>query len=275
MAGQNPVRTALPDRPGRFASAADFAGRSPGPAYSGRVLVGRGDQISRFRGAADKALSGRVTVLVVEGEAGVGKSALLEHAVSLSSEGRYPIYAPRALASLGAALVMRDRVDAALPLLAQAATEAQAIRLVYGHTATLIHIGEAHLAAGQFAEALRYVEEALDLATRQGARGDKARTLHLRGEIRTRAEPAENQRAIEDYALALGVAEELGMAPLQARCRLGLGAVYQRIGHLDEARDQLAYAAAMLQAMQMQYWLDRYDVPITSASPPRDDRTSG
>jgi len=200
---------------------------------------------------------------------------LLEHAVSLSSEGRYPIYAPRALASLGAALVMRDRVDAALPLLAQAATEAQAIRLVYGHTATLIHIGEAHLAAGQFAEALRYVEEALDLATRQGARGDKARTLHLRGEIRTRAEPAENQRAIEDYALALGVAEELGMAPLQARCRLGLGAVYQRIGHLDEARDQLAYAAAMLQAMQMQYWLDRYDVPITSASPPRDDRTSG
>jgi predicted ATPase len=56
---------------------------------------------------------------------------LLEQAVSLCGEGRFPIYSPRILACLGAAYTMSGRLDDALPLLERAADEAQAIKLVY------------------------------------------------------------------------------------------------------------------------------------------------
>ena len=161
---------------------------------------------------------------------------LLEQAVPLCGEGRFPIYSPRVLASLGAAHIMSGRLDAALPLLEQAAAEAQAIKLVYGHPAALIHTGEAHLAAGRLDEARRYAGQALDLANRQGARGDEARALYLLGEIASRGEPSESEQALENYAAALVLAKELGMAPLQARCHLGLGGVHQRVGQDEEAR---------------------------------------
>jgi tetratricopeptide (TPR) repeat protein len=180
---------------------------------------------------------------------------LLEQAVSLSGEGRYPIYAPRALASLGAALMMSGRVDAALPLLAQAAADAQVIKLVYGHSTALIHTGEAHFAVGRLDEARRCAGEAFDLASRQGARGDQARALYLRGEIASGGGPSESEQAIESYASALILAEEHGMAPLQARCHLGLGGVYRRVGRDEESRRELSHAVAMLQAMQMRHWL--------------------
>jgi tetratricopeptide (TPR) repeat protein len=182
---------------------------------------------------------------------------LLEQAVALCSEGRFPLYSPRVLASLGAAYVMSGRLDAALPLLEQAAAEGQAIKLVYGHPEALIHTGEAHFAAGRLDEARRYAGQALDLASRQGARGDEARALFLRGEIASHGEASEREQALEDYAVALILTKELGMAPLQARCHLGLGGVYRRVGRDEEARGELTYAVAMLQAMQMRYWLQR------------------
>jgi tetratricopeptide (TPR) repeat protein len=152
---------------------------------------------------------------------------------------------------------MSGRLDAALPLLEQAAAEGQAIKLVYGHPESLIYAGEAHLAAGGLDEARRYAAQALELATRQGARGDEARALFLLGEIAGRGGPSEGEKALENYVAALVLAKELGMAPLQARCHLGLGGVYRRVGRDEEARGELTYAVAMLQAMQMQHWLPR------------------
>jgi hypothetical protein len=49
----------------------------------------------------------------------------------------------------------------------------------------------------------------------------------------------------------------VGFAPLQARCHLGRGGVYERMGQDHEARGELTYAMAMPQAMQMRYWLRR------------------
>ncbi len=182
---------------------------------------------------------------------------LFEQAVPLCSERRFPIYAPRVLASLGAAHTMSGRLDAALRLLEQAAAEAQAIKLVYGHPEALIHTGEAHVAAGRLDEARRYAGQALDLASHQGARGDQARALHLLGEIASCGEPPESEQALEHYTASLILAEELGMAPLEARCHQGLGGVHRRMGHGDEARSELAYAVAVLEAMQMRHWLER------------------
>ena len=181
---------------------------------------------------------------------------LLERATRLCAEGSFPIYAPRVLASVGAARVMTGRADDALPLLERAAAEAMATKLFYGHPTILIHTGEAHLAMGRLEEARRYAEEALDLASRQGARGDRARAFHLLGEIARRGEVSESRRAIEGYAGALDLAEEVGMAPLETRCHLGLGAVRRRLGQVEDARRELAQAADMLRAMGMRYWLE-------------------
>ena len=165
---------------------------------------------------------------------------------------------------------MSGRLDAALPLLEQAAAEAQAIKLVYGHPAALIHTGEAHFAAGRLDEARRYAGQALDLAKHQGARGDEACALFFLGEIASRGELSESEQALENYAAALVLAKELGMAPLQARCHLGLGGVYQRVGQDEEAQPELTHAVAMLQAMQMRYWLQRREA--SAPSPRRQGR---
>ncbi len=184
---------------------------------------------------------------------------LLEQAVPLCRERRFPIYGPRVLASLGAAHTMSDRLDVALPLLEQAAAEAQAIKLVYGHATALIHTGEAHVAAGRLDEARRYAGQVLELARRQGARGDEARGLCLCGEIARREGRSGSAEALEHYRAALSLAKDLGMAPLLARCYLGLGGVHQRVGQDEEARGELAHAVAMLQAMQMRHWLQRLE----------------
>jgi tetratricopeptide (TPR) repeat protein len=180
---------------------------------------------------------------------------LLEQAVPLCSEGRYPIYWPRVLASLGAAYTMSARPEAALRVLGQAAAESEATKMVYGRQETVIHTGAAHLAAGRLDDAKRFAEDGLALARRVGARGDEARALHLLGEIAGQRERLEGAEALERHAAALSLAEEIGMAPLAARCHLGLGAVHQRSGQGEEARGELAYAAAMLRSMQMQHWL--------------------
>jgi tetratricopeptide (TPR) repeat protein len=192
---------------------------------------------------------------------------VLESAVTLCGQGRFPIYSPRALASLGAACIMSGRADAAMPLLEQAAAEAESIRLVYGHPTALVHTGEAHAAAGRLDDARRYAEQALELARRQGARGDQARALYLLGEL-ARAARSASAKALDHYASALTLAEALGMAPLQALCRLGLGAVHQRLGQGELAREELARAVAMLEGMQMRYWLRASDALLKAAARP-------
>jgi len=51
--------------------------------------------------------------------------------------------------------------------------------------------------------------------------------------------------------------QTLGMAPLAARCRLGLGEVDLRLGETEGACEHLAAAAAEFQAIGMAGWLDR------------------
>ena len=43
------------------------------------------------------------------------------------------------------------------------------------------------------------------------------------------------------------------LRPLQAHCQLGLGKLYRRVGHPDEARAELATAVAMLREMEMAF----------------------
>jgi DNA-binding SARP family transcriptional activator len=187
---------------------------------------------------------------------------LLEHAAALCAEGRVSLYAPRVLAALGACRAMEGDAEAARRILDQALVEPGASHLGYRHSLVLLHAGEAHLAAGRLDEAPRDAAQALDLARRQGARGDEARALHLEADIRSRTHPSESERALERYAAALALATELGMAPLQARCHLGIGGAHRRAGREELARGALALAAAMLETMEMWRWMPSRDARL-------------
>ena len=55
----------------------------------------------------------------------------------------------------------------------------------------------------------------------------------------------------------MALADELGMRPLIAHCRLGLAQLSRSMGDVEAARDHLATATGMYHEMAMPYWLRR------------------
>jgi hypothetical protein len=55
--------------------------------------------------------------------------------------------------------------------------------------------------------------------------------------------------------LAIALADELGMRPLQAHCHYGLGTLCARIGQRPQARAELSAAIELYRAMEMTFWL--------------------
>lgn len=73
------------------------------------------------------------------------------------------------------------------------------------------------------------------------------------------SEPPEVEAAGVRYREALALAEKLGMRPLVAHCRLGLGRLYRITGQPAQAREHLATATAMYREMDLRYWLAKVD----------------
>jgi hypothetical protein len=57
------------------------------------------------------------------------------------------------------------------------------------------------------------------------------------------------------YREAIARADALGMRPLLARCRLGLGRLAEMTGDRDAGRAEIARAAATFRELAMPYWL--------------------
>jgi hypothetical protein len=68
------------------------------------------------------------------------------------------------------------------------------------------------------------------------------------------------------YRQAMELAGQLGMRPLLARCHLGLGKLYGRIGRRDEAGQHLATATTMYREMDMQFWLEQAEAEQREAA---------
>jgi hypothetical protein len=62
------------------------------------------------------------------------------------------------------------------------------------------------------------------------------------------------EKAATSYREALALAGDLGMRPLVAHCRLGLGNLYRLTGDRDRAREHLAVASKMYDEMDMPTW---------------------
>jgi DNA-binding NtrC family response regulator/tetratricopeptide (TPR) repeat protein len=180
---------------------------------------------------------------------------LLERALPLCEGGRFPIYLPRLLSSLGVAYAYTGRLAETFPLYERAVTEAQTIGLLYGYAMIVTQLGDACLEAGRLGEARRAADEALTLARAHGERGDEAWVLHLVGGIDAAEHAGDVQRASVGFGQALALAEALEMRPLEARCRLGLALLHRRANQPAMARMQLERAASLFRAMDMRFWL--------------------
>jgi DNA-binding SARP family transcriptional activator len=165
-------------------------------------------------------------------------------------------------ASLGYALALSGRVAEALPLLKRAEEDAKASR-TFGRLALFVAwLGEAHLLAGQVDDADAAARRALGLSRDHQERGHEAWSLRLLGEIAAHRDPDAAIDAERCYQDALGLAEQLGMRPLMARCHVGLSLLCRR-GRQDLlARTHLRTAAGMLRSMGMNLWLARVEAEL-------------
>jgi tetratricopeptide (TPR) repeat protein len=128
------------------------------------------------------------------------------------------------------------------------------------NASALAHV---HLLGGRIAEAEQMATRALELAQRHEQRGEEARAMWALGEIAARSAPAEAEGR---YRSAEALAGGLGMRPLVAQCRLGLGRLHRRSGDHQRAHDQLAAAARMFHEMDMQLWLEQAEADMKSAT---------
>jgi tetratricopeptide (TPR) repeat protein len=186
----------------------------------------------------------------------------LERAMDLCRDIDSPATFPLIAAALGTAYTLCGRVADAVPLLTQAIEQPAGRILALYQVLPQLSLGEAYLRHGSLEEAHGLAESALAHARAHQERGNQAYALGLLGEIAARREPLENGQAREYYRQALALAEELGMRPLQAHCRRGLGTLYATLGQQEQARAELSAAIALYRAMDMTFWLPQTEAAL-------------
>ena len=154
--------------------------------------------------------------------------------------------------TLGYAYALAGRVSEALPLLEQSVST-EAMQIMRGRVH--VWLSEAYLRLGRLDEALAVAVRGLELCRAHTQQGEQAWALRLLGEIHAHCHPPEAELAEAAYREALALAEELGMRPLVAHCRRGLGTLYATTGQAEQARTELATAIELYRAMDMTFWL--------------------
>ena len=156
---------------------------------------------------------------------------------------------------LGVAHAMGGRLMESAPYLEQAAAHLDPTRGGGAETRLLITVCEGFLLAGRHEEAARLTERALDNARKHNERGYEAQALRLLAEIAARRDPLDDRETEARYREAKALAADLAMRPLEARCHLGLGKLYRRVGRVQDANVELSSAVKMLRTMEMTFWL--------------------
>ena len=90
--------------------------------------------------------------------------------------------------------------------------------------------------------------------------------LRLMGEVAAAQSPPLIEEALAAYREALGMAQEMGARPLEARCRLGLGTLYGQIDRSGEARTEFAISQGDFGALHMPFWLGEAEKKLAGLS---------
>ena len=173
---------------------------------------------------------------------------------------------------LGLAYLACGRIDNALGALEEAVREGDASNILGQQSFRVAAIGEAQLRAGQLELAAASAARALDLARAHSEPGFEAHALRVGGEVA--AAHGQQAEARARYTDALALARRLDMAPLVARCHLGLADVGGEGARLEAADTHGRRAAEMLQELGMP-WPGRMDIARSPRTPPDGPFSSG
>jgi DNA-binding winged helix-turn-helix (wHTH) protein/class 3 adenylate cyclase/tetratricopeptide (TPR) repeat protein len=185
----------------------------------------------------------------------------LERALELCRVGDIQQYRTGIYCGLGYALALSGRSRDALTLLERTVGQAPSPSLL-GSAALQAWVSEVSLLAGDVAAARTLAVQALALARARQERGNEAWTLRLLGDIAMHRDCPGVESAEHYYLRALDLADELGMRPLVAHCRLGLGTLYARAGCRGPTRAELCAAIALYHAMDMTLWLPQAEATL-------------
>jgi tetratricopeptide (TPR) repeat protein len=187
---------------------------------------------------------------------------LLERGLGFSRTGSVANHLAALALALGVAYALYGRIAEALPLLEQAVRQSASVHWPL-YVSLFLWTAEASLLVGRLEEATTAAWRALEHASIHKERGYQAHALRLLGDIAAYRDPTALAQAETHYHQAIALAEDLGMRPLLAHCRLGLGTVYGRMGHREHARTTLSTAIALYHALEMTFWLSRAEAALT------------
>ncbi|MFQ5946579.1 MAG: tetratricopeptide repeat protein, partial [Anaerolineae bacterium] len=187
--------------------------------------------------------------------------AVLERGLGLGQA--YPTFwLPWIASALGYAYTLSGRAADALPLLEQGIEQATSRRQWRFYALQVAYLSEAYRLSNRLDDAIRLASQALDSARDYKARGQEAWALWNLGELASHHDPPDAEKAEASYRQAMGLAEELEMRPLAARCHLGLGKLYSRTGDRPKAQEHLTTAATLLREMDMRFWLEQAEAEL-------------
>jgi tetratricopeptide (TPR) repeat protein len=181
----------------------------------------------------------------------------LESGLDRCRGGKLPLMFATLARDVGRAYVHAARIREALVLLQQALDQSSSIQMMWIRIPGVAYLAEAHLRAGELADALRCGQEALDLSRAHRQCGIEAEALRIIGEIRSLQNSDHIGTAETLYFEAIELAKPRGMRPVVAHCHLGLGKLYRRTGKRQEAQQHLATATTMYREMDMNFWLEQ------------------
>jgi len=187
----------------------------------------------------------------------------LERGLDLSRSRDLRIYIPSTAATLALAYALVGRAADARGLLAALPKEGFRERPKRSlDSLPLLALGHAYLVLDHPDEAAWFGQRALEIAREFNQQGAEADGLRLFGNLLSRRDPPDLEKAEVSYCQALVLADELGLRPRVAHCHLGLGKLYCRMGKPDQARRHLTTATTMYREMDMRFWLEQADAGI-------------
>jgi tetratricopeptide (TPR) repeat protein len=185
----------------------------------------------------------------------------LERAVTLSQEWDIAYLTPIVLAALGHVYARSGRVEEGVSWLQKALAGYTSAGIGYLHSMSTVQLGEAHLLAGRVEEAWEFGTRAMVLARERGERGHEAWAHLLLGETSSHRDCPDLAAAEAHYATSTALALELGMRPLIAHCRFGVGKLHGRAGD-KRATEHLTTATNLFREMGMQFWFEKAEAEM-------------
>jgi len=232
------------------------------------IVAAEGLQIAEKSGHSFSLIYGCLgvgTVALRRGDLAAAVTAL-DRALKLCVDGEIPLLFSVVAISLTSAYARSGRTQDALRVIDDGGRLAASIGDPVEGRWRAGALSETYLHAGQAKEALplarRNVEQRRSLKTR----GYEAWALWLLGEVAAAQDPLDAPETESSYRAALLIAGDLGMRPLTAHCRLGLGRLLGHLGQPDRALVELNHAQDLFRALDMTACARRTQEEIASAS---------